>query len=101
MDKKEQRLLAVIFGGCFIDEDFLELLDGPDDVVSRFVGFEVLEILPLDGNEYALVSDVETSNQAVLKLIANGDRATFRTIEIDEEFERVAAYFKAMLGGEV
>ena len=76
------------------DDRIIELESG-DGQVCRC---RLVEILPLDGNEYALLIELETSNPVVMQLITNGDQTTFRTIKNLEQFERVAGYFEAMFG---
>ena len=59
----------------------------------------IIDILPLDGNEYALLVNLENSDPVVMQVITNGEQSTFRVIESQKQFERVADYFnRAMLG---
>jgi uncharacterized protein YrzB (UPF0473 family) len=66
----------------------------------------ILGVFELDGREYALLlklgnqasvgDDKEDDSTVIMRLVQQGDQAIFRTIENDEEFERVVAYVKAL-----
>ncbi len=69
----------------------------------------ILGVFEFDRKEYALLlnlGDVENpeepaeenkdSSTVIMQLIEEDNQATFRTIESDEEFERVVAYVKEL-----
>jgi uncharacterized protein YrzB (UPF0473 family) len=69
----------------------------------------ILGVFDFEGKEYALLlnmGDSENPNQnaeenpdastVIMQLIEKDDQAIFRTIESDEEFERVVAYVKEL-----
>jgi Protein of unknown function (DUF1292) len=76
------------------DDRIIELESG-DGQVCRC---RLVDILPVDGNEYAFLIKLETSDPVVMQVITRGDQTSFRTIENVKQFERVAAYFQAMFG---
>lgn len=73
---------------------------------GRSYACRILGVFEFDGKEYALLlnlGDAENeeenkdgSSTVIMQLIEKDDQAIFRTIESDEEFERVVAYVKEL-----
>lgn len=73
---------------------------------GRSYSCRILGVFEFDGKEYALLlnlGDGETepdendgSSTVIMQLIEKDDQAIFRTIESDEEFERVVQYVKEL-----
>lgn len=73
---------------------------------GRSYSCRILGVFEFDGKEYALLlnlgdSENEDENKdgtstVIMQLIEKDDQAIFRTIESDEEFERVVAYVKEL-----
>lgn len=74
---------------------------------GRSYACRILGVFEFDGKEYALLlnlGDSETeeekapdsSSTVIMQLIEKDDQAIFRTIESDEEFERVVQYVKEL-----
>jgi len=57
----------------------------------------LLVVFPFEEKEYALLQNLETPGTVIMQLIEQGDQATFRTIESDEQFARVTAHCKEVL----
>ena len=62
---------------------------------------KILGVFNYEQKEYALLlkladaeEDAEGESTVIMQLIEKDDQAIFRTIESDEEFERVVAYVK-------
>ncbi len=61
------------------------------------VKFELFDIIVLDEQEYALLTNPEVEddeNIVVMKLLNDGEGYTLETIEDDDEFERVQEYIE-------
>jgi uncharacterized protein YrzB (UPF0473 family) len=77
-----------------------------DDENGKSYTCRILGVFELDGREYALLlklgnqasvgDDKEDDSTVIMRLVEQGDQAIFRTIEDDEEFERVVAYVKTL-----
>jgi hypothetical protein len=74
---------------------------------GRAYSCRILGVFEFDNKEYALLLNLgdgenteEQDNQegstVIMQLIEKDDQAIFRTIESDEEFERVVAYVKEL-----
>jgi hypothetical protein len=73
---------------------------------GRSYACRILGVFEFDNKEYALLlnlGDGETepdpkddTSTVIMQLIEQDDQAIFRTIESDEEFERVVAYVKEL-----
>lgn len=83
-------------------EEQVITLEGEDghSYVCRILG-----LFPFEEKEYALLLNVgevgkeesaEEPSTVVMQLITKDDQAVFRTIEDDEEFERVIAYVREL-----
>ncbi len=75
------------------------------DEEGKSVELELLDIVEVEGVEYAILREVEDGDddedeletEAVLmRLVRNGDEFTFETIEDDEEFNIVAEYIGSL-----
>ncbi len=63
------------------------------------VKFELFDIIVLDEQEYALLTNPEVEddeNIVVMKLLNDGEGYTLETIEDDDEFERVQEYIESI-----
>lgn len=63
------------------------------------VKFELFDIIVLDEQEYALLTNPEVEddeNIVVMKLLNDGEGYTLETIEDDDEFERVQEYIETI-----
>ncbi len=64
---------------------------------------KILGVFDFDSKQYVLLLNVDESeadenkeSTVIMELIEKDDQAIFRTIESDEEFERVVSYIKEM-----
>ena len=66
---------------------------------------KILGVFEFDNKEYALLLNIgdgteeetaESGSTVIMQMIEQDDQAIFRTIESDEEFERVVAYVKEL-----
>lgn len=86
------------------EEEEIELYTLVDDESGEEKQFECIGKTEMDGNEYfALIPFEEESDEyVILKLVATEDGDDLlETIEDDDEFEKVAAYFDQTLFGEI
>lgn len=87
--------------------EFNELEEFKAQIIDTFdqdgnaVQLELLDIVEVEGVEYAILREVEEGDDAedeleteavLMRLIRNGDEFTFESIEDDEEFNIVADY---------
>jgi Protein of unknown function (DUF1292) len=77
---------------------------------GRSYSCRILGVFEFDNKEYALLlnlgdgeteeepkdTSVDSASTVIMQLIEQDDQAIFRTIESDEEFERVVAYVKEL-----
>jgi hypothetical protein len=86
----------------YLDEQTITL----ESEDGRSYACRILGVFEFDNKEYALLlnlGDAENeqdnkdgASTVVMQLIEKDDQAIFRTIESDEEFERVVAYVKEL-----
>lgn len=83
------------------NEEFKTQIIETIDEDGKSVELELLDIVDVEGVEYAILREVEEGDdnedeletEAVLmRLVRNGEEFTFETIEDDEEFNIVAEY---------
>ena len=83
------------------NEEFKNQIMETIDEDGKSVELELLDIVDVEGVEYAILREVEEGDdnedeletEAVLmRLVRNGEEFTFETIEDDEEFNIVAEY---------
>lgn len=63
------------------------------------VKFELFDIIVVDNQEYALLTNPEeedSENIVVMRLIQEGSGYSMETIEDDNEFEKVEAYIESL-----
>ncbi len=63
------------------------------------VKFELFDIIVVDNQEYALLTNPEeedSENIVVMRLIQEGSGYSMETIEDDDEFEKVEAYIESL-----
>lgn len=86
-----------------LDEQIITL-EGED---GRSYDCRILGVFEFEGKEYALLLNMGEAGEAqeeekdeastvIMQLIQKDDQAVFRTIESDEEFERVIAFVKEL-----
>lgn len=87
------------------NEEFKTQIIETVDEEGKSVELELLDIVEVEGVEYAILREVEEGDddedeletEAVLmRLVRNGDEFTFETIEDDEEFNIVAEYIGSL-----
>lgn len=87
------------------NEEFKTQIIETVDEDGKTVELELLDIVEVEGVEYAILREVEEGDdeedeletEAVLmRLVRNGDEFTFETIEDDEEFNIVAEYIGSL-----
>ena len=67
------------------------------DENGNTVKFELFDIIEVEGQEYALLTNPEIEddeNIVLMKLLKEDDGYSFETIEDDDEFERVSEYIE-------
>ncbi|NLM48160.1 MAG: DUF1292 domain-containing protein [Epulopiscium sp.] len=69
-----------------------------DEETGEEVGFEIIDVVEVDGNKYLLVvlmEEDEAQDRAyILKDISQDDKeAVYRLVDDDEEFNKIAVYF--------
>ncbi len=83
-----------------LEEFKTQIIDTVDEE-GNAVQLELLDIVDVEGVEYAILREVEEgddeedeleSEAVLMKLIRNGEEFTFETIDDDEEFNIVAEY---------
>jgi len=87
------------------NEEFKAQIIETVDEEGKTVELELLDIVEVEGVEYAILCEVEEGDdeedeletEAVLmRLVRNGEEFTFETIEDDEEFNIVAEYIASL-----
>lgn len=87
------------------NEEFKTQIIETVDEEGKTVELELLDIVEVEGVEYAILREVEEGDddedeletEAVLmRLVRNGDEFTFETIDDDEEFNIVAEYIGSL-----
>ena len=82
-------------------EEFKAQIIETVDEVGKTVALELLDIVEVEGVEYAILREVEEGDEeddeleseaVLMRLIRNGEEFTFEAIEDDEEFNIVADY---------
>lgn len=70
---------------------------------GRSYDCKILGVFDFDSKQYVLLlnldesdADGEKESTVIMELIEKDDQAIFRTIESDDEFERVVSYIKEM-----
>lgn len=87
-----------------LEEFKAQIIDTVDEE-GNAVQLELLDIVDVEGVEYAILREVEDGDEeedeleseaVLMKLIRNGEEFTFETIDDDEEFNIVADYIAAL-----
>ncbi|MBZ0184904.1 MAG: DUF1292 domain-containing protein [Candidatus Obscuribacterales bacterium] len=77
------------------EDDAIITLEGEDGTSHTC---QILDILDFEGNKYGILikkaddGGTEEESLVIMRLIQKDDQSVFRTIESDEEFEKVVAY---------
>lgn len=86
-------------------EEFKAQIIETVDEEGKTVALELLDIVEVEGVEYAILREVEEGDEeddeleseaVLMRLIRNGEEFTFEAIEDDEEFNIVADYIAAL-----
>lgn len=86
-------------------EEFKTQIIETIDEEGKTVSLELLDIVEVEGVEYAILREVEEgddeedeleSEAVLMRLIRNGEEFTFEAIEDDEEFNIVADYIASL-----
>ena len=86
-------------------EEFKAQIIETIDEDGQTVELELLDVVDVEGVEYAILREVEAgddeedeleSEAVLMRLIRNGEEFTFETIESDEEFNIVAEYIGSL-----
>ena len=86
-------------------EEFKAQIIETVDEEGKTVSLELLDIIDVEGVEYAILREVEEGDEeydeleteaVLMRLIRNGEEFTFEAIEDDEEFNIVADYIAAL-----
>ena len=86
-------------------EEFKAQIIDTFDEEGNAVQLELLDIVDVEGVEYAILREVEDGDEeedeleseaVLMKLIRNGEEFKFETIDDDEEFNIVADYIAAL-----
>lgn len=86
-------------------EEFKAQIIETIDEDGKTVELELLDVVDVEGVEYAILREVEAgddeedeleSEAVLMRLIRNGEEFTFETIESDEEFNIVAEYIGSL-----
>lgn len=78
-----------------------ELIETVDENGNK-ISFELLDIVDVDGVEYAMLIPPETEEEndesevLVMRLKKDGEDYSFETIDNDDEFEKVAQYIEQL-----
>ncbi len=78
-----------------------ELIETVDENGNK-ISFELLDIVDVDGVEYAMLIPPETEEEndesevLVMRLKKDGEDYSFETIDDDDEFEKVAQYIEQL-----
>ena len=87
-----------------LEEFKAQIIDTVDEE-GNAVQLELLDIVDVEGVEYAILREVEDGDEeedeleseaVLMKLIRNGEECKFETIDDDEEFNIVADYIIAL-----
>ena len=87
------------------NEEFKAQIIETIDEDGKTVELELLDIVDVEGVEYAILREVEEGDEdedeleseaVLMRLIRNGDEFTFEVIEDDEEFNIVADYIASL-----
>ena len=86
-------------------EEFKAQIIETVDEEGKTVELELLDIVDVEGVEYAILREVEEGDEeddeleteaVLMRLIRNGEEFTFEAIEDDEEFNIVADYIASL-----
>lgn len=86
-------------------EEFKAQIIETIDEDGQTVELELLDVVDVEGVEYAILREVEAGDEeedeleseaVLMRLIRNGEEFTFETIESDEEFNIVAEYIGSL-----
>ena len=82
------------------DQPYIITLEGEDGSSHQC---QIIDIITLDGNEYGILlklndegKEDDEESLVIMKLLSRDDQSIFRTIESDEEFERVLKYVEKL-----
>ncbi len=86
------------------DDDAIITLEGED---GTSYNCQILDIIEFEGNDYGILlklkdeteedeDDEEDESLVIMRLIQKEDHSIFRTIESDDEFERVVAHVEEL-----
>lgn len=80
------------------NDNIIEIIDDDGTVIKC----ELYEIIEFEGNQYALLTEVDAENDeedpeiVLMRYTEEGEESFFETIDDDEEFERVSNYIESL-----